>query len=84
MGKLVILMMLLCVYTACWGPTEEKGTVDVYRHVYGAELSPEMIPNKTPAPLIVVVADPALYPNGPECFFWFFGYVIQLPRLHAG
>ncbi len=34
---LVVLVTLVCLYAACWGPTKTRGVADVARHVNGAE-----------------------------------------------
>jgi hypothetical protein len=86
---LVIVVTLVCLYAACWGPTKRRGVEDVLSHVkeVDAKLYPSHLgyfPGLTlntsspTAPLIVGID----YFQGQTVrryYFWFFGYVVKLP-----
>lgn len=92
---LVIVVTLVCCYTACWGPTKRHGESDVWEHVNAREL----IPRDTIArirydvsscsvgfneaatlPLVVRIGYCGFASlNSRRHYFWFFGYVAKLP-----
>lgn len=85
---LAIVVTLACCYLACWGPTQRWGRRDVMLHAFrdtGLGLgrdeasiafieqfydTPEV---SVPLPLVVSIL------NGRQYYFWFFGYVVELP-----
>ncbi len=87
---LVILVTLVCVYLACWGPTKDRGVNDVARFVcrdIGFDLAPEYSDSNIWArqmfdagafpPLVVGISQSN--PRIRHYYFWFFGYVAKLP-----
>lgn len=89
---LVIVVTLVCLYAACWGPTKTRGVGDVEERAEQAD----QIANATAVLPLVVVDDEMemlgvvdrnteftrFTDFGPprECYyFWFFGYVAKLP-----
>ena len=72
---LVILVTLVCMYAACWGPTKTRGVEDVGQHTLVSSSSVTPI-----APLILRTQ--ARYPcsRGPDIgyYVWCFGYVAEL------
>ena len=74
---LLILVTFICAYLACWGPTENRGTEDVF-----VQAEEYLIEYEAVAPLLVrsVCCDNSsgrrqkLYRH---YYFWFFGYVAR-------
>jgi hypothetical protein len=89
---LVILVTLVCVYVACWGPTKTWGVRDVLDYVASQWFeSPDgpmsrdtSRPCAVPLPLIVVVDE---WDNSESTgmgmyrrlYFWCFGWIVKLP-----
>ena len=86
----MILVTLVCVYLACWGPTKDRGVNDVARFVcrdIGFDLAPEYSDSNIWArqmfnagafpPLVVGISQSN--PRVRHYYFWFFGYVAKLP-----
>ena len=87
---LVVLVTLVCGYTACWGPTRNRGPEDVKNCDGDTPIVLRRIVQADPAaPLIVTTREfhlpkrsgsdtrlPRLYRS---YYFWFFGYVARLP-----
>jgi hypothetical protein len=91
---LLIVVAWICAYLACWGPTNERGVVDVTRYVsrpphrliigkgewHSVKASPTF-------PLILSFEGVRSWDllDGPPTYlqhryyFWFFGYVVKLP-----
>ena len=75
---LAILLTLVCVYLACWGPTKTRGRAQVEKvaKLWSADSS-------AIAPLIVAVEGTKFVARVQvrqrRYYFWFFGYVAKLP-----
>jgi hypothetical protein len=80
----VIIVTLVCLYAACWGPTKRQGVHDVER----AELLVDELFFEASAELpLIVGVTVARVGSAPSrrtkafrhFYFWFFGYVVKLP-----
>ena len=92
---LVIVVTLLCLYAACWGPTKKRGGRDVPRHAFqgtiglssgdaveDAELTERFYLSFNASPVLPLVVGIDWEFAGPlvrRYYFWFFGYVAKLP-----
>ena len=90
---LVVLVMLVCCYAACWGPTKRQGFKDVVNHVRSSiDLDKKFKAagmSSSNLPLVVWISEAES--DGPEvlkvndvrgyhrCYLWLFGYVVKLP-----
>ncbi|MBC8354413.1 MAG: hypothetical protein H8E66_20655 [Planctomycetes bacterium] len=87
---LVVVVTLVCLYAACWGPTKTTGEGDVSRYASrrtGFDLSDEpsawtkrnvrMFDVKATVPLVVGATTPGAQRR--HYYFWFLGYVAKLP-----
>ncbi len=87
---LLILMTLVCAYSACWWPTKSRGVNDVARRVcreMGFDLAQDYAVSNTWAhsmfdaaafpPLVVGIS--RRDSRSRHYYFWFFGYVAKLP-----
>jgi hypothetical protein len=85
----VIVVTLVCCYAACWGPTKTRGIKDVTDVVEAAGDDPKRFVDDATivAPFLLRVDDITtvflLCGAGPyptrRYYFWFFGYVGELP-----
>ena len=69
---LAIVVTLVCMYAACWGPTKREGVNLVATSGrQGCTISRSAV-----APLVVAIHES----DGKQrYYFWFFGYVAKLP-----
>lgn len=88
---LVVVMTLVCCYMACWMVTERQGVSDVY-HFTASKLEdqghktaldwqdfmPEFLNASANTPFLVGL-DTLTSPTTHRYYFWFFGYVAELP-----
>jgi hypothetical protein len=79
---LAILIILVCCYAACSGPTKRDGERDVFVTSLGHVVAV--------APLVVSneeygfrFDDESTVPVSRRYYFWFFGYVAKLPYVHS-
>lgn len=83
---LIVVVTLVCRYAACWGPTKISGEQDVYFHVNEKWNWPSTaVDSSRRWPLLVYVVR-IVRPSEVQrsevrggYYFWFFGYVAQLP-----
>lgn len=78
---LVVLVTLACCYAACWRATKTRGVADVTQHV---STNPFLIDPHSVAWLPLMVKTDVSTPFGGDdrvelYYFWFFGYVAELP-----
>jgi hypothetical protein len=85
-----ILLTLMCCYAACWSPTKRRGVEDV---VSSIDDNMHWVANEVSVAPLLVRADRVehaphvLLASLDECaftwnrryYFWFFGYVVELP-----
>jgi hypothetical protein len=84
---LVIVVTLVCVYAACWGPTKTKGVSDVHLFLVAHGISNARVP--CPVLPLLIKVDPDFKEgeifglgsliNQRIYFVWCFGYVSALP-----
>ncbi len=80
---LVIVVTLVCLYAACWGPTKTRGVKDVI----ASETRSGTIVHDTSLviPLVVPIHWEGGTPSRPkwvehwDYYYWFFGYTAKLP-----
>lgn len=88
---LVVVVTLVCCYAACWGPTKKRGVKDVANHIFlrnphttmqTEEVNiwlRERCENGTTAISPLVIQYVPVMGSVRYYYFWFFGYVAQLP-----
>lgn len=84
----MIVVTLICLYAACWGPTKRQGVHAVQVYSSGLQGVPVQesgldVPPVCILPLLVVNEEfrsESPYDQIRRCYyFWFFGYVTKLP-----
>lgn len=81
---LVIVVTLVCLYAACWGPTKKWGEDDVKQRLNERVSEFRFArPGQAIAPFIVTTDEShgsSQQPAVSHCYyFWFFGYVAKMP-----
>ena len=85
---LVVVVTLVCCYTACWGPTQTDGVAEVRRLAWNYTNNTSAV-----APLVVrqdeifwveIRAGSVQGYDRRSYYFWFFGYTAKLPYERDG
>jgi len=78
---LLIVVTLVCAYLACWGPTKERGQLDVGMYTNTVD-PPELSAGQMSVVIPFLVGiDEWRRPTDRHrrYYLWFFGYVVKLP-----
>lgn len=77
---LVVVVTLLCCYAACWEPTKQQGVEDVTRRLdKGSYWGTYDVAWQNVSPVIPFVVRADIMDVHRCYYFWFFGYVADLP-----